>query len=69
MDFPRNKMRVVSSHQGNTSEAGWLVLELKGMDLEGVNRLVIDLAHVEQLRGGGEEQADDLERLRRLLGG
>lgn len=69
MDFPKNKLRIITTHQGNTSEAGWLVLDLKGMDLEGVNRLIIDLAHVDRLRAGGEQKSDDVEELRRLLGG
>jgi len=69
MDFPREKMEFVTSHGGKTSEKGWLVLNLRTLDLEGITRIYIDLEDVEDLRERGERHSDALRRMRSLLGG
>jgi hypothetical protein len=69
MDFPKSRMRVVRTHQGNSSTTGWLELNFRGVELEGVNTLMIDLAEVDRLRAAGNEQEDALAQARSLLGG
>jgi hypothetical protein len=69
MDFPKEKMQFVTSHSGNSSPQGWLVLNIANMDLDGVNRIVISLEDVDRLRAAGDVQAEKLRKARELLGG
>lgn len=69
MDFPREKMEIVSSHGGQESEKGWLVLNLGTLDLEGITRIYVNLDDVADVRKHGERHSDVLERMRSLLGG
>jgi hypothetical protein len=69
MDFPKEKLQFVTSHSGNASAQGWLVLDIANMDLDGVNRLVISLEDVDRLRAAGDVQAEKLRKARELLGG
>lgn len=50
MDFPTDRMDITYSYQANTSDAGWLVLNVNGLDLDGVNKIYIDLSQVHGLR-------------------
>ena len=38
MNFPKNRMRIIHSHEGRQSEKGWLVLDVPGLDLVAVAR-------------------------------
>lgn len=69
MDFPKQRMRVVRTHHGSPSAAGWLELNLRGLDVDGAGTLMIDLAEVDRLRAAGEAQEDALAQARTLLGG
>ncbi len=69
MDFPKEKMEIVTSHGGKTSEKGWLVLKLGTLDLEGVSKIYVDLDAVEELQRQGAVPSDVLKRTRSLLGG
>ena len=67
MRIGRERLEVKPTFEGKDSAAGWLQINLKGLDLDGVDRLVLDLADLEQLRGR-QKQADDLfKRLRGSL--
>jgi hypothetical protein len=37
MDFPEQKMRFTSTHGGDRSDEGWLVLDIRNVDLEGAD--------------------------------
>ena len=69
MKVPREKMRLSSSHGGQTRARGWLVINIRGMDLEGVNELVISMEEIEKMAAAGPEQDETLTRVRDLLGG
>ncbi len=69
MDFPKQKMRFTSTHGGNPSEEGWLVLDIRNVDLEGVGEIVISLADVRELKTKGDQQDELLRQVRSLLGG
>lgn len=69
MDFPKEKMEFVTSHEGKTSDEGWLVLHIGGMDLDGITKIYIDLAEVAAVKQRGERHSEVLERMRSLLGG
>jgi hypothetical protein len=69
MDFPKEKMRFTSAHGGDRSEEGWVVLDVRNVDLDGVSEIVISLADVQELKAKGDQQVDRLAQLRSLLGG
>ncbi|HOP79362.1 MAG TPA: hypothetical protein PLU88_10485 [Armatimonadota bacterium] len=67
MLFPKEKMQVITSYQGKTSDKGWLVLDFSRTDIEGLSKVYIDLEEVEKLQKKQNEQADVLKRTRDLL--
>jgi hypothetical protein len=69
MNFPRQKMRFTSTHGGSQSEEGWLVLDVRNVDLEGVGQIFISLEDVRELKAKGDQQTDLLKQARSLLGG
>ena len=69
MKFPMQKMRFSSTYGGDRSDDGWLLLDVRDVDLDGVNQIVISLADVKEVQAKGDEQAELLKRARSLLGG
>jgi hypothetical protein len=69
MQFPKEKMRFTSTYGGDRSEEGWLLLDVRNVDLEGVTQIVLSMADVRELQAAGDEQAELLKRARSLLGG
>jgi len=69
MNFPRQKMRFTTTHSGDRSEEGWLVLDVRNVDLEGVSQIFISLAEVRELKAKGDQPVDLLKQVRSLLGG
>lgn len=69
MEFPKQKMRFTTSHGGDRSEEGWLILDIRNVDLEGVSHIVISLAVARELQAKGDQEAELLKRTRALLGG
>lgn len=68
MNFPKGRLRITHSHEGRQSEKGWLVLDVRGLDLDGVNSIVIPIEDIEKLQEGSQQQANPLEQLQKLLG-
>jgi hypothetical protein len=62
-------MRFTTSYQGKSSPDGWITLDLTGVDLDGVNKLVLPMEDIEKLKEGGDLTTDRLKRARSLLGG
>ena len=69
MRFPKNRVRFTKSYDGKASDQGYLVLDLKGLDIEGATSLVLDVSDVEAAREAGDQQSDALKKARDLLGG
>lgn len=69
MLFPKQKMSHTTSYQGNKSDEGWLILNVGNMELDGVNKIYIDLRDVEEVKERAAKESEALERARRLLGG
>ena len=69
MLFPKTKMGHTSTYQGNESEEGWLILNIGNVELEGVNKIYIDLRDVEEVRERKSKESDALNRAKRLLSG
>ncbi|HOJ21448.1 MAG TPA: hypothetical protein PLU39_08740 [Armatimonadota bacterium] len=68
MDFPKERMEIVSHHGGKESEEGWLVLNLGPFDLEGITKIYVNLDDIADIRRHGERRAEVLEQMRSLLG-
>lgn len=69
MRFPKQKLRFTKLHDGRTVPEGYIVLDLKGVDMEGVTSLVLEVADIEAARAGGDQQEEAKRRARELLGG
>lgn len=69
MLFPKSRMRFTTVHQGKTEPDGFIVLDLNGVDLDGVNKIVLPVTDIQKLREGGDTAADKLKQARALLGG
>ncbi len=68
MNFPSSRLSVRTTHEGRTGQ--WLVLNLRGMDLDGVTELVIPMEAVSNVRSASSTPADDddpFARMRALL--
>jgi putative lipoic acid-binding regulatory protein len=63
MQVPRDRIELKPSFRGRESPAGWLAIRIKGLDLEAVDALYVDLADVETLRA---KQSDAEALFRRL---
>jgi hypothetical protein len=68
MRVPLARMRFTRINEGHPAKDGFVVLDLKGLDMEGVNTLVLDLADVDAVRKAGDKQEDARKRLHDLLG-
>lgn len=69
MDFPASHLSYTDSHGDKSSESGWLMLDLKGLDLEGVTKVYLNIDDVEAARDRKAKSESEAERLRNLLGG
>jgi len=67
MDFPKNRLKITKHKGTRTSEQGWLVLDIKGIDLDGVNEIVISMADVAGLNEEPAPQDDPLAKLAQFL--
>ena len=50
MRIPARFLRVSSAYNGAASEEGWLEIDIRALDLEGVTRLQVDLADVARVK-------------------
>ncbi len=69
MLFPKNRMRFTTNYQGKTAPEGWIVLDVAGVDLDGVNKIYLSMADLLVLKQGGDVASDKLKQARALLGG
>jgi hypothetical protein len=69
MRFPKQRLRFSKLEDGRTSELGYIVLDLKGLDIEGATSFVIEMSDIETARNAGDKQVDARQRARELLGG
>lgn len=68
MRIPKERLEVKPTFEGRESPAGWLEINLKGLDLEGVTKLYLDLAELEGLRSRQGQAEDLFKKLRGTLG-
>lgn len=69
MLFPKEKMGHTSIYQGNKSDEGWLIINIGNVELEGVNKVYIDLKDVKWVKEKASKESEALDNARRLLSG
>jgi len=69
MLFSKSRMRFTTSFQGRTEPEGWIVLDVTGVDLDGVNKIYLSMADLQRLKEQGDTSVDRLKQARALLGG
>ena len=69
MLFPKNRIKFTGTFQGKTDPDGWIVLDLKGADLEGASKVYLSLTDIEKLKAAGDAASQRLQQARSLLGG
>ena len=69
MLFPKQKMSHTKLYQGNKTEEGWLVLNIGNVELDGVNKIYIDLGDLEEIKQKSSKESQALTDAKRLLGG
>lgn len=67
MDFPKNRLKLTKHKGTRTSDQGWLVLDVKGIDLDGVNEIVISMEDLNGLKVDAPPNSDPLSRLAQFL--
>ena len=68
MQFPKDRLKLSETYQGKESQTGYLVLNLRGLDLEGICELWVDLSYMEDLRKRKAEQDDTARQIKALFG-
>lgn len=69
MLLPKSRIRFTTSYQGKSDPEGWFILDLAGLELDGVSKIYLPGADVEKLRKQGDTSVDRLKQVRDLLGG
>ena len=69
MLFSNKRMRFTTTFKGKTEPEGWIVLDLTGAEMEGVNKLYLSMEDIQKLKQGGDTTSDKLKQARSLLGG
>jgi hypothetical protein len=69
MLFPKSRMRFTTNYQGKSEPEGWIILDVAGVDLDGVTKVYLAMADVQALKQGGDVAVDRLKQARALLGG
>ena len=68
MEFPKNRIEYSLLYGGKKTEKGWLILNLKGLDIEGVNELALDVEAIKAVLEKGGDRSEHIKRARQLLG-
>jgi len=69
MLFPKNRVRFTTTYNGKDDAEGWIVLDLKGIDLEGASKIYLPAADLHRLQEAGDTTTNRLKQARMLLGG
>lgn len=67
MRFPRERMGFARVFEGQSDPEGFITLDLKGLDMEGVTRLVLRWSDLEATKGNAARGESAARKLRDLL--
>ena len=69
MEVPQRFVKFVQTHRGVTSEDGWVEIDIKQLDLDGLSRIYVSLAHVRSGKGKADDAASLLDKWDSVFGG
>jgi hypothetical protein len=69
LEFPKQRIRFAGSYDGKSVPEGYLVLDIKGLDIEGVSTLLVKITDIDAARKEGDKQEEAKRTARELLGG
>jgi hypothetical protein len=61
MEIPARFIRYSPTHRGLASDEGWLEIDIRALDLDGVTKLYVNLSDVAKIRGKRDEAAKMLD--------
>jgi hypothetical protein len=61
MEIPARFIRVSPSHRGVKSEDGWLEIDLRAIDLEGLSKIYVNLSDVARIKQKRDDAATLLD--------
>jgi len=68
MRVPARFLKISSTADGAPSREGWLEIDIRALDLDGVTKLHVDLAEVEKVKSRRAEATDKLDAWDALFG-
>ena len=68
MRIPARFLRVSRAYAGTPSTEGWLEIDIRALDLDGVSKLHVDLADVARAREKGDEATETMDAWDRVFG-
>lgn len=68
MKIPARFLKVSAAYNGAASAEGWLEIDIRALDLDGVTKLHVDLADVASAKGKRDQAASTLDRWDELFG-
>lgn len=63
MQVPKRRLEIAKTYNARSSNAGWLVIDVRGLELEGVTKLYVDLDEVHSLKAKREQAIPGFEDL------
>jgi len=69
MEFPKEHLGYSDTHGSKPSDNGWLILDVRTLDMEGVTKVYVNLDDVEAVKERKAQSESEADRLRKLLGG
>ena len=61
MEVPARFVRFSPSHRGVPSDEGWIEIDIKALDLDGVSKLYVNLSDVARMRQKRDEAAKTVD--------
>ncbi len=69
MRIPAKRIRFTRTWDGRSEGEGYLVIDIKGLDIEGATSLVMSIEELEEARRQTDKGVEARDKLRDLLGG
>ena len=68
MHVPKRFLKVAKQYRGRASAEGWLEIDVKAMDMDGLSKVYVNLDEVASLRGKRDEAAELLDKWDAVFG-
>lgn len=68
MRIPARFLKIAQTYSGTKSQEGWLEIDIRALDFDGVTKLYVNLDEVTSVRGQRDEAAAALEAWDKAFG-